>query len=60
MNRINEPWIKEILEKHGCELIDYVSECQVLWKNQAEIRRVWDIAVISNLTESAWDYWKIH
>lgn len=55
MNRI-----KEILEKHGCELIDYVSECEVLWKNPAGIEHVWDIAVISNLTGSAWDYWKIH
>lgn len=46
-----------ILNAHGCELVDMVSECTVIWKNKAGIIRTDDIAVLSNMSDSAWEFW---
>lgn len=49
---------KEILEKHGCEFIQMISEARVLWKNRNNIIREDDIAVLSLMTEKAWEFWE--
>ena len=50
----------KILNAHGCELIDMVSECIVVWKNKVGIIRTDDIAVLSNMSVSAWEFWSNH
>lgn len=47
----------KILNAHGCELVNMVSECTVIWKNKAGIIRTDDIAVLSNMSDSAWEFW---
>lgn len=49
---------KEILEKHGCEFIQMISEARVIWKNRNNVIREDDIAVLSNMTELAWKFWE--
>lgn len=49
-----------ILNAHGCELISMVSECTVVWKNKIGIIRTDDIAVLSNMSDSAWEFWSIN
>lgn len=49
--------ISALLEKHGCKLIKMVPECGVIWENKKGIIRGDDIAVLSNIPESAWEYW---
>lgn len=51
---------KFILESHGCKFIKMISECRVVWKNANGIVRDDDIAVLYNMSESAWLYWKFH
>ncbi len=45
--------------RHGCKFIQMITKCRVLWENQNGIVREDDIAVLSNMTEAAWDYWKV-
>lgn len=49
---------KAILEKHGCEFIQMLSECRVLWKNRNNVIRDDDIFVLSNMSEKAWKFWE--
>ena len=49
---------KEILNKHGCELIQMISEVRILWKNRNNVIREDDIAVLSNMSETAWRFWE--
>lgn len=49
---------KEILEKHGCKFIKMKSECTVVWENCIGVIRVDDIAVLRNMTDEAWEFWK--
>lgn len=49
---------KEILKKHGCEFIQMTSETHILWENRNSVIREDDIAVISNMSETAWKFWE--
>ena len=49
---------KSILKKHGCEFIKMISETRVIWKNRKNVIREDDIAVLSNMSETAWEFWK--
>ena len=49
---------KAILEKHGCEFIQMTSEACVLWKNRNNVIREDDVAVLSNMSETAWKFWE--
>ena len=51
---------KSILESHGCKFIKMISECRVVWENACGIVRDDDIAVLNNVNESVWSYWKFH
>ena len=49
---------KTILKKHGCEFIQMTSEARVLWKNRNNVIREDDVAVLSNMSETAWKFWE--
>ena len=49
---------KSILEKHGCEFIQMTSEARVLWKNRNNVIREDDIAVLANMSKTAWKFWE--
>ena len=49
---------KAILKEHGCEFIQMTSQVRVLWKNRNNVIREDDIAVLSNMSETAWKFWE--
>ena len=49
---------RRILTQHGCEFIQMLTECRVLWKNQNGVIRADDITVLRYMTREAWDYFK--
>lgn len=49
---------KAILEKHGCKFIQMTSEARVLWENRNNVIREDDVAVLSNMSETAWKFWE--
>ena len=55
-----EERVKGILTRHKCKFITMLSECRVLWENQKGIVRDDDVAVLSNMSESAWQFWTIN
>ncbi len=49
---------KTILEKHGCSLVEQLTENTILWKNKKGIVRCDDAITLCLMSEKIWPFWE--